>query len=99
MENTYNKPMQINESHIRKIVESTLFEVLKENFSPEAQKVANFIIQNWIGDINDTTSTSEVQNMIQDAYIEVFGKEMDYSNKMLFREIMFILTNYMMNKR
>ena len=50
------------------------------------QQVVDFILNNY-KDIDCDCSVSELNNAIQDAYIECFGEEMEYDNKALFREI------------
>ena len=49
-------------------------------------QVVDYIINNYT-DIDCDSSITEVNNAIQDAYIECFGEEMEYDNKPLFREI------------
>ena len=91
----------INENKLKKIISESINKVLqntiKESYSPIAQKVADFIIQNWIDEIDETTSRSTVEDMIQEAYFEVFNEEIDYSNKMLYKEVMKILRDYIFN--
>ena len=53
-------------------------------------QVVDYIINNYT-DINCDSSISEVNNAIQDAYIECFGEEIEYDNKSLFREIINML--------
>ena len=85
----------INENELKRIISESINKILqntiKESYSPIAQKVADFIIQNWIDEIDETTSRSTVEDMIQEAYFEVFNEEIDYSNKMLYKEVMKIL--------
>jgi hypothetical protein len=50
------------------------------------EQVVDFILNNY-EDITCDCSVSELDNAIQDAYIECFGEEMEYDNKPLFREI------------
>ena len=91
----------INENELKRIISESINKVLqntiKESYSPIAQKVADFIIQNWIDEIDETTSRSTVEDMIQEAYFEVFNEEIDYSNKMLYKEVMKILRDYIFN--
>ena len=91
----------INENELKRIISESINKVLKntikESYSPIAQKVANFIIQNWIDEIDETTSRSTVEDMIQEAYFEVFNEEIDYSNRMLYKEVMKILRDYIFN--
>ena len=54
------------------------------------QQVVDFILNNY-KDIDCDCSVYELDNAIQDAYIECFGEEMEYDNKPLFREIRNIL--------
>ena len=55
------------------------------------QQVVDFILNNYT-DIDCDCSVSELDDAIQDAYIECFGEEMEYDNKPLFREIRNMLT-------
>ena len=50
------------------------------------EQVVDFILNNY-EDITCDCSVPELDNAIQDAYIECFGEEMEYDNKPLFREI------------
>lgn len=51
-----------------------------------SEQVVDFILNNY-EDITCDCSVPELDNAIQDAYIECFGEEMEYDNKALFREI------------
>jgi hypothetical protein len=61
-------------------------------------KVVNFMIKNWGEELQDThISISTVKDMIQDAYIDVTGEEIDYNDKNVYREIMYKIINHTMN--
>lgn len=63
-------------------------------------KVVNFIIENWGEELQDThISVSTVKDMIQDAYIEVTGEEIDYNDKKIYREIMYKIINHTMSNK
>ena len=82
----FNKP-QINEEQ----------DGISENI---VDKVVNFMIENWGEELQDThISISTVKDMIQDAYIEVTGEEIDYNDKNVYREIMYKIINHTMNNK
>ena len=57
-------------------------------------EVANFIFSNWGDELEDGSLTiSQIKDMIQDAYIEVTGEDIDYNDKNIYREIMYRLVN------
>lgn len=57
-------------------------------------EVANFIFDNWGIELEDGSLTiSQIKDMIQDAYIEVTGEEIDYNDKNIYREIMYKVVN------
>ena len=57
-------------------------------------EVANFIFNNWGNELEDDSLTiSQIKDMIQDAYIEVTGEDIDYNDKNIYREIMCRLVN------
>lgn len=51
--------------------------------------VVDFIYDNWRDEIDETSTMSEIYNMVQDAYIEVAGSEL--TDKNVAREIVFKL--------
>lgn len=57
------------------------------NSTNVVDKVANYIIKNWGDEIGALTSKDTVMDMIQDAYIEVTGEEIDYDNNELYNRI------------
>lgn len=63
-------------------------------------EVTNFIINNWGDEFEDGSLTmSQVKDMIQDAYIEVTGKEIDYNDKNIYRVIIYKLMDYAKSNR
>ncbi len=63
------------------------------------EKVTNFIITNWGDEFDGSLTISQVKDMIQDAYIEVTGEEIDYNDKNIYRAIQYKLMDYVMNNR
>ena len=63
------------------------------------EEVANFIITNWGNEFDGSLTISQVKDMIQDAYIEVTGEEIDYNDKNIYRAIQYKLMDYVMNNR
>ena len=63
------------------------------------EEVANFIITNWGDEFDGSLTISQVKDMIQDAYIEVTGEEIDYNDKNIYRAIQYKLMDYVMNNR
>ena len=61
--------------------------------------VTNFIISNWGDEFDSSLTLSQVKDMIQDAYIEVTGEEIDYNDKNIYRAIQYKLMDYVMGKR
>lgn len=68
--------------------ESKINEELDDVSENVKEDVAKYVVDNWGDEIGPLTSTDTVMDMIQDAYIEVVGEEMDYSDKKLYRDIM-----------
>lgn len=63
-------------------------------------EVTNFIINNWGDEFeNGSLTMSQVKDMIQDAYIEITGEEIDYNDKNIYREIHYKLMDYVMGNR
>ena len=63
-------------------------------------EVTNFILNKWGDEFEDGSLTiSQVKDMIQDAYIEVTGKEIDYNDKNIYRAIQYKLMDYAMSNR
>lgn len=63
------------------------------------EEVTNFIITNWGDEFDGSLTISQVKDMIQDAYIEVTGEEIDYNDKNIYRVIQYKLMDYVMNNR
>ena len=63
------------------------------NSNNVVEKVTNFFINNWGDEFDGSLTISQVKDMIQDAYIEVTGEEIDYNDKNIYREIMYRLVN------
>ena len=63
------------------------------NSNNVVEEVTNFIINNWGDEFDGSLTISQVKDMIQDAYIEVTGEEIDYNDKNIYREIMYRLVN------
>lgn len=63
------------------------------------EEVTNFIINNWGDEFDGSLTISQVKDMIQDAYIEVTGEEIDYNDKNIYRAIQYKLMDYVMNNR
>lgn len=62
--------------------------------------VTKYIIKKWGDELEDNQiPLSEVLNMIQDAYIEVTGSEIDYNDKSVYRQICYNLFNHIMNNK
>lgn len=68
------------------IPKEELTEDAVENSDCSIDNIVNYILTNY-DEIDEFTTISEINNMIQDAYIQVCGCEMDYTNKQLFRDI------------
>jgi hypothetical protein len=68
--------------------ESKINEELDDVSENVKEDVAKYVVDNWGDEIGPLTSRDTVMDMIQDAYIEVVGEEMDYSDKKLYRDIM-----------
>lgn len=70
------------------------------NSTNVVDEVANYIIKNWGDEFeNGSLTMSQVKDMIQDAYIEVTGKEIDYNDKNIYRAIHYKLMDYAMDNR
>ena len=69
------------------------------NSTNVVEEVANFIFTNWGDEFDCTLTISQVKDMIQDAYIEVTGEEIDYNDKNIYRAIQYKLMDYVMNDR
>lgn len=63
------------------------------------EEVTNFIINNWGDEFDGSLTISQVKDMIQDAYIEVTGEEIDYNDKNIYKAIQYKLMDYVMNNR
>ena len=69
------------------------------NSNNVVEEVTNFIINNWGDEFDGSLTISQVKDMIQDAYIEVTGEEIDYNDKNIYRAIQYKLMDYVMNNR
>lgn len=69
------------------------------NSNNVVEEVTNFIITNWGDEFDGSLTISQVKDMIQDAYIEVTGEEIDYNDKNIYRAIQYKLMDYVMNNR
>lgn len=69
------------------------------NSNNVVEEVTNFIITNWGDEFDGSLTISQVKDMIQDAYIEVTGEEIDYNDKNIYRAIQYKLMDYIMNNR
>lgn len=69
------------------------------NSNNVVEEVTNFIITNWGDEFDGSLTISQVKDMIQDAYIEVTGEEIDYNDKNIYRAIQYKLMDYVMNKK
>ena len=69
------------------------------NSNNVVEEVTNFIIANWGDEFDGSLTISQVKDMIQDAYIEVTGEEIDYNDKNIYRAIQYKLMDYVMNNR
>lgn len=77
---------------------------VNENIDTSSNNIVNdvttFIINKWGDEFEDGhLSLSEVDNMIQDAYIEVTGQEIDYNDKSIYRQIHYKLIEYVMSNK
>ena len=70
-----------------------------DNSNNVVEEVTNFIINNWGDEFDGSLTISQVKDMIQDAYIEVTGEEIDYNDKNIYRAIQYKLMDYVMNNR
>lgn len=69
------------------------------NSTNVVDEVTNYIIENWGDEFDGSLTISQVKDMIQDAYIEVTGEEIDYNDKNIYRAIQYKLMDYVMNNR
>ena len=69
------------------------------NSTNVVDEVANYITKNWGDEFDGSLTISQVKDMIQDAYIEVTGKEIDYNDKNVYRAIQYKLMDYVMDNR
>jgi hypothetical protein len=62
--------------------------------------VVKYIITNYANELEDSMLTiSSIKDIIQDAYIDVTGEEIDYNDKNVYREIMYKIINHTMNNK
>lgn len=60
--------------------------------------VVKYIVTNYVDELEDSMLTiSTIKDIIQDAYIDVTGEEIDYNDKNIYREIMYKIINHTMN--
>ena len=82
----FNKP-QINEEQ----------DDISENI---VDSVVKYIVTNYADELEDSMLTiSAIKDIIQDAYIDVTGEEIDYNDKNIYREIMYKIINHTMNNK
>lgn len=99
-------PNSVTPADIKKLTDSKNFDKPQINEEQDdvseniVDKVVDFMIKNWGEELQDThISISTVKDMIQDAYIEVTGEEIDYNDKNVYREIMYKIINHTMNNK
>lgn len=73
---------------------------IEMNDESEVQKLVNYIFAHHGDEINDGITISQINDIIQDSYISVFNREMDYSDKYFYRQVRDGLLNriYGLNK-
>lgn len=70
--------IKITESQLNKIIKSSIEKCLKENINNNIEEeVVDYIMNKWSDEIDGSTTISEICNIIDDAYIEVCGEELN----------------------
>ena len=93
-------PNSVTPADIKKLTDSKKFNKPQINEEQDdvseniIEDVAKYVVDNWGDEIGELTSTDTVKDMIQDAYIEVTGEDIDFNDKNIYREIKYKIFKY-----
>lgn len=99
-------PNSVTPADVAKLTDSKKFnkpqinEEQDDNSENIVDTVVKYIITNYADELENSMLTiSTIKDIIQDAYIDVTGEEIDYNDKNIYREIMYKIINHTMNNK